>query len=239
MACRAVSCWSLTVQNMTTNQTDKAVLLACGTTALTFLTNAKLGSVWLLYLNVLLAAAVFAYVTWRRDGTSHLIDSMMFGVAASLTYLPLDWLFSRRVGLIFYLILNDVRIASAPLSLLLTWMVSITLLAYLYRRLNAIWRRSFFSAAVAGVGAFAGSTLIGWGSQRLWIWNHTRFENFRHIGPTPISVPVALGLTFLLLPYYFHRQHPIVAGIRCGLFMGAIQFGCFVLFHHIGISSGP
>lgn len=223
---------------MTITQTDKAVAVACGVAFLITSINAKLGSIWLLYLNVLLTAGVFGYAIREWGEFSYLSRSAILGIIASITYLPLDWLFSRRVGIRFYLSLNDIRIAAVPLSLLLTWMVAITAIIYLYHRLNAIWERAYLSAGITGVAAFIGSTIFDQlGSVRLWNWNATRLASFSYIGSVPIFIPTALALTFLLSPYYFGRSHVIVAGIRCGLFMGTMQFLCFALFHYIGISS--
>ncbi|MDE0041509.1 MAG: hypothetical protein OXT74_05705, partial [Candidatus Poribacteria bacterium] len=54
--------------------------------------------------------------------------------------------------------------------------------------------------------------------------------DFPQIGSTPVFVPISLLLTFVLSPYYFYkRQHTIVAGIRCGVFMGTMLFCGFVV----------
>ncbi|MCZ6676108.1 MAG: hypothetical protein O7E52_02540 [Candidatus Poribacteria bacterium] len=223
---------------MTLSQTDRAVIFACGTIFLTFLINAKFRLTWTLYLNAVLTAGAFGYAIRKWDESSYLSRSVIFGVIASITYIPLDWLFSDRVSLLFYRIPNDIRIAAVPLSLLLTWMIAITVTIYLYQRLNSIWRRAYISAAITGIVVFIGSTVFDQlGSARLWNWNATRLEHFPHIGSVPVFIPIALTLTFLLSPYYLFRQIAIVAGIRCGLFMGAMQFLCFALFHFIGISA--
>ena len=222
---------------MTITQTDKAVIIASITTFLTFLMNAKLGSIWLLYLNVLMVVAVFGYTSRPWDQLSHLSRSAIFGVIASITYIPLDWLFSEHVRLLSYLSLRDIPIAAVPLSLLLTWMIVITIIIYIYHRLNAIWERPYIPALVVGSVAFVGITIFDqFGSARLWNWNAIRFLHFPYIGSVPVSVPIALALTFLLSPYYLRRHHIVVGGIRCGLFIGIMQLLCFMLFHFIGIS---
>ena len=221
---------------MTITQTDKAVITASITTFLTFLINAKLGSIWLLYLNFLVVVGVFGYVSRPWDQLSHLSRSAIFGVIASITYIPLDWLFSRRVALLAYLSSGDIRIAAVPLSLLLTWMIVTTIIIYIYHRFNAIWERPYIPAMVVGSIAFVGSTIFDqFGSARLWNWNAIRFSSFPYIGSVPVCVPIALALTFLLTPYYLRRHHIVVGGIRCGLFIGIMQFLCFLLFHFIGI----
>ena len=221
---------------MTITQTDKAVIIASITTFLTFLMNAKLGSIWLLYLNVLVVVGVFGYASRPWDQLSHLSRSAIFGVVASITYIPLDWLFSRRVMLLFYLSSRDIQIAAVPLSLLLTWMIAITIIIYIYHRLNAIWERPYIPAVIVGSVAFVGSTIFDqFGSARLWNWNAIRLSDFPYIGSVPVFVPIALALTFLLSPYYLRRYHIVVGGIRCGLFIGIMQFLCFMLFHFIGL----
>ena len=221
---------------MTITQTDKAVITASITTFLTFLINAKLGSIWLLYLNFLVVVGVFGYVSRPWDQFSHLSRSAIFGVIASITYIPLDWLFSRRVALLAYLSSGDIRIAAVPLSLLLTWMIVTTIIIYIYHRFNAVWERPYIPAVIVGSTAFVGSTIFDqFGSARLWNWNVIRFSSFPYIGSVPVCVPIALALTFLLTPYYLRRHHIVVGGIRCGLFIGIMQFLCFLLFHFIGI----
>ena len=222
---------------MTITQTDKAVTIASLTTFLTFLMNAKLGSIWLLYLNVLVVVGVFGYASRPWNQLSHLSRSAIFGVIASITYIPLDWLFSRQVTLIFYLSSRDIRIAAVPLSLLLTWTVAITIIIYIYQRLNTIWERPYISAMIVGSIAFVGSTIFDqFGSARLWNWNAIHLSYSPYIGSVPVFVPIALALTFLLSPYYLRRYHVVVGGIRCGLFIGIMQFLCFMLFRFIRIS---
>lgn len=222
---------------MTITQTDKAVIIASITTFLTFLINAKLGSIWLLYLNVLMVVGMFGYVSRPWNQLLHLSRSAIFGVIAAITYLPLDWLFSRRVTLLFYLSSGDIRIAAVPLSLLLTWMIVITIIIYIYHRLNEIWERPYIPAVIVGSIAFVGSTIFDqFGSARLWNWNAIHLSYSPYIGSVPVSVPIALALTFLLTPYYLRRYHVIVGGIRCGLFIGIMQLLCFMSFRFMGIS---
>ncbi len=222
---------------MTITQTDKAVIIASITTFLTFLINAKLGSTWLLYLNVLVVVGLFGYASRPWNPLSYLSRSAIFGAIAAITYIPLDWLFSQNVKLLSYLSLRDIRIAAVPLSLLLTWMIAITIIIYIYHRLNASWEKPYIPAVVIGSVAFVGSTVFDqFGSARLWNWNAIRFSYVPYIGSVPVCVPIALALTFLLSPYYFRRHHVVVGGIRCGLFIGIMQLLCFMLFRFIGIS---
>ncbi len=221
---------------MTITQTDKAVIIASLTTFLTFLINAKLGSIWLLYLNVLVVVGVFGYASRPWNQLSHLSRCAIFGVIASITYIPLDLLFSKHVELLSYLSRRDILIAAVPLSLLLTWMIAITIIIYIYHRLNEVWERPYIPALIVGSIAFVGSTIFDqFGSVRLWNWNALRFSAFPYIGSVPVCVPIGLGLTFLLSPYYLRSHHIVVGSIRCGLFIGIMQFLCFLLFHFIGI----
>ena len=221
---------------MTITQTDKVVIIASITTFLTFLLNAKLGSIWLLYLNVLVVVGVFGYASRPWGKLSHLSRSAIFGVIASITYIPLDLLFSKHVELLSYLSRRDILIAAVPLSLLLTWMITLTIIIYIYHRLNEVWEQPYIPAVVVGSIAFVGSTIFDqFGSARLWNWNAVRFSDFPYIGSVPVCVPIALALTFLLSPYYLRRHHIVVGGIRCGLFIGIMQLLCFMLFYYIGI----
>ena len=225
---------------METSKTDKAVVTVAVTTLLTFLIVNDIGSIWLLYPNLLIAIGLFGYCIWQNgDGTSLLSRSLLFGFIATLTYIPMDWLFSRKVHLIFYLRPDFLANMTTPIGLILSWVVFATLTGYCYQQLEMICRNrevagtALVAAATTGIGAAVGSTVIyGLGSSHLWTWNAKWIDTTPHIASVPLFVPVAFLLTFLLCPYYFHReQHAAVAGIRCGIFMGALQFFCFLLFY--------
>ena len=220
-------------------QTDKAVIVACATMLLAFWIDTRLNSVWTLYVSVLITAGLFGYGIWKESEPSgYLRQSTIFGVVAALTYIPLDWGLSQKIQFVLYLRSDLPVMPSAPLSLVLTWMIAITAVIYLYHRSNSISVNIFISAGVTGTFAFVSSTILDqFGTANfLWLWNCTPLDgkytvDFPRIGSTPVFVPIALLLTFLLSPYYFYkRQHAIVAGIRCGLFMGTILFCCFAAF---------
>lgn len=218
---------------MAITQTDKAVIFSSATTFLTFLINAKRGSIWLLYLNVLIITGAFGFTFRRWDEFSHLSRSVVASAIALIIYLPLDWYISQRVHLIFYLSLNDIRVPTVPLSLLLTWAIALTVPIYFYQRLSSIWKYPYISAVVTGAVVFVSSVVFDrLGSARLWNWNASYLENFPYIGTIPAFVPIALSLTFLLSPYYFRGQNLIVAGLRCGICLGALQFFGFLLFYY-------
>ncbi len=239
------------------SRTDTAVITVACTTFLTFLIVNQIGSIWVLYPNVLLTIGWFGYLLCRSTEeeifelsgpredpvslksevpVSHeksvLSRCMLFGVAATALYLPIDWFFSRKAHIVFYLRSEFERLG-VPLGLILTWAIFAMLMAYCYDRGLMIFRHRLIAAVLTGLMAGIGATIIyQLGESELWIWNATRVGNFPHIASVPVFVPIAFFLTFLLCPYYFHReQHPVVAGIRCGIFMGALQFFSFLLFY--------
>ena len=221
------------------SKTDRAVIAACGMMLAAFWIYSRFAALWIFYVNVLITAVLFGYGIWKERETSrHLERSAMFGVAASLTYMPLDWGFARGIQFILYLRTDLAVMPAAPLCVVFTWMIAIAAIIYFYHRLNSISGRPLVSAGIAGLVAFVGAIVLDqFGSaQFLWHWNATPLAgkytvDFPRIGSTPVFVPVSLLLTFMLSPYYLYkRQHTIVAGIRCGVFMGTILFCGFVVF---------
>jgi hypothetical protein len=237
-------------------KTDKAVFAVTGTTLLTFLIASRIGTIWILYPNVLIAATLCAYYIWRTDEeTSLLSSSSVFGFATTLTYVPLDWLLSRKARLIFYLRPDFLANLTTPIGIILNWIVFATLVAYCYLRLTMIFRTRFASevgnprigftgtamlaAGVTGIGAALGSNIIyALGESHLWLWNATQVDRIPEIASVPVFVPISFLVTFLLCPYFFgiaggflREQHAGVAGIRCGIFMGSLQFFSFLLFY--------
>lgn len=238
------------------NKTDKAVFAVTGTTFLTFLIASHIGTVWVLYPNVLIAVFLLGYCIWRVDEkASLLLNSSIFGIATTVTYVPMDWLFSRKAHLIFYLRSDFLANLTTPIGIILNWIVFATLAAYCYQRFAAVFRVRFASeagtprigftgtamlaAGVTGIGAAVGSNIIyGFGESHLWLWNATQVDHIPQIVSVPVFVPVSFLVTFLLCPYFFgvaggfpREQHAGVAGIRCGIFMGALQFFSFLLFY--------
>lgn len=221
------------------SKTDRAVIAACGTMLAAFWIYSHFASFWVFYVNILITTVLFGYGIWKeREVTRHLEQSAIFGVAASLTYMPLDWGFAQGIQFILYLRPDLAVMPAAPLCVVFTWMIAITAIIYFYHRLNSISGHPLISAGIVGIVAFFGAVALDqFGSAKfLWHWNPTPLAgkytvDFPRIGSTPIFVPVSLLLTFMLSPYYFYkRQHTIVAGIRCGVFMGTILFCGFVAF---------
>ncbi|MYA71965.1 hypothetical protein F4009_22315 [Candidatus Poribacteria bacterium] len=236
-------------------KTDKSVFAVTGTTLLTFLIASRIGTIWILYPNVLIAVSLFFYCNRQTDeDTSLLSSSSIFGLATVLTYVPMDWLFSRKVRLIVYRSDFLVNITT-PIPIILNWVVFATLAAYCYQRLTAICQIRFASdaenpsggsigiamlaAGVTGIGAALGSVIIyALGALHLWEWNALKIDRIPQIASVPTFVPIAFLITFLLCPYFFgiansflREQHAGVAGIRCGIFIGALQFLSFLLFY--------
>ena len=244
------------------SKTDKAVFTVTGTTLLTFLIASRIGTIWILYPNVLIAVALCIYCICQVDeDTSLLSSSSVFGLATTLTYVPMDWLFSRKARLIFYLRPDFLANITTPIGIILNWVVFATLAVYCYQRLVMIFRSRFttesddsrisfigigvLAAGVTGIGAALGSIIIyRLGASHLWVWNASQIERIPQIASVPAFVPVSFLCTFLLCPYFFGvvgkakvttighgNQHVGVAGIRCGIFMGAFQFFSFLLFY--------
>ena len=237
-------------------KTDKSVFAVTGTTLLTFLIANRMGTIWILYPNVLIAVSLFLYCVRHTDeDVSVLSNSAIFGLATVLMYAPIDWFFSWKMHLIFYLRPDFFGNTTTPIAIILNWVVFATLAAYFYQRLTAIWQTRFASdpenssggligtamlvAGATGIGAAAGSIVIyALGASHLWVWNAMEIDRVPQIASVPIFVPIAFLITFLLCPYFFgvansflREQHAGVAGIRCGIFMGALLFLSFLLFY--------
>ena len=237
-------------------KTDKVVFIVTGATLLTFLIVSRIGTIWMLYPNVLIAIFLFFYCIRQADAdTSLLSNSSIFGCVTILTYAPIEWVFSWGVRPIFYRESDFFANVTTPIAILLNWVVFATLAAYCYQRLVAIFRARFatesdtpkigpigtamLATVITGIGAAVGSIVIyALGGVHLWLWNALRIDHIPQIASVPIFVPLAFLFTFLLCPSFFgvagsflREQHAGVAGIRCGIFMGAFQFLSFLLFY--------
>ena len=237
-------------------KTDRAIYIVTGTTLLTFLMANRMGTIWVLYPNVLIAIVLFFYSSLQTDeDVSLLSSSAIFGLATALTYVPIDWLFSRKARLIFYLRSDFFASVTTPIGIILNWVVFATLAAYCYQRLATVFQTRLayepenprlgsigtatLAAGLTGMGAAIGSIIIyALGASHLWIWNTLQVDHIPQIASVPIFVPIAFLITFLLCPYVFgvtdsflREQHTAVAGIRCGIFIGALQFLGFLMFY--------
>lgn len=221
-------------------KTDKAVLIVALITVFTFLLvfllpvrSVGIRTIWLLYPNVLFAIGLFGYLIRRHpdldDGI--LWHSVLFGLATTVTYLPMDWLFSKKVRLIIYRSSDFFENVTTPIGLILTWVILATLAVYCYQRLQMFALPRFIASGITGIAASIGCIGIYELGKELWVWNELRVGNIPHIASVPIFMPITFLLAFTLCPYYFHRkQHPIIAGIRCGLFMGIVMFLSYLVF---------
>lgn len=237
-------------------KTDKSVFAVTGTTLLTFLIASRIGTIWILYPNVLIAVSLFVYCVRQTDeDVSRLSSSSIFGLTTVLMYAPIDWFFSQKMHLIFYLRPDFLENTTTPIAIILNWMVFATIAAYCYQRLAAICQTrlasdpenpknsligtAMLAAGVTGISTAVGSVVIyALGASHLWLWNATPMDRIPQIASVPVFVPLAFLLTFLLCPYLFgvansflREQHAGVAGIRCGIFIGALQFLGFLLFY--------
>ena len=235
---------------------DKVVFTVTGTSLLTFLIVSRIGTIWILYPNVLIAIFLFFYCIRQADAdTSLLSNSSIFGCVTILTYAPIEWVFSWKAHLIVYRRPDFFANVTTPIAIILNWVVFATLAAYCYQRLVAIFRTRFatesdtpkigpigtamLATGITGIGAAVGSIVIyALGGVHLWLWNAIRIDHIPQIASVPIFVPLAFLFTFLLCPSFFgvtgsflREQHAGVAGIRCGIFMGAFQFLSFLLFY--------
>ncbi|MDE0637651.1 MAG: hypothetical protein OXI43_17575 [Candidatus Poribacteria bacterium] len=225
-------------------KTDKAVLTVVFTTFLTFLLlfllpirSFGIGAIWWLYPNLLFAIGWFGYLiqlnrNTAKDGSSQLLfHSVLFGSAATATYLPMDWLFSRKLQFIVYTSSDFGINVTTPIGLIMTWVLFGTLAVYCYHRLEMFGLHCFAASGITGIVAAIGSIAIYGLGKELWEWNVLRVDNISHIATVPIFIPITFLLTYTLYPYYFHRkQHALIAGIRCGLFMGIVMFSSFLIF---------
>ena len=237
-------------------KTDKAAFIVTGTTLLTFLIVSRIGTIWILYPNVLIAIFLLFYCIRQVDADASLLShSSIFGCVTILTYAPIEWLFSWKADLIAYRRSDFFANVTTPIAIILNWVVFATLAAYCYQRLVAIFRARFatesdtpkigpigtamLATLITGIGAAVGSIVIyALGGVHLWLWNALRIDHIPQIASVPIFVPLAFLFTFLLCPSFFgiagsflREQHAGVAGIRCGIFIGAFQFLSFLLFY--------
>ena len=237
-------------------KTDKSVFAVTGTTLLTFLIASRIGTIWILYPNVLIAVSLFFYcVRYADEDVSVLSSSAIFGLTTVLIYAPIEWFFSQKMHLILYRRPDFLGNITTPIAIILNWVVFATLAAYCYQRLAAICQTRFASdpenpknsligtamlaAGVTGIGVAVGSIVIYvLGGVHLWEWNALRMDRIPQIASVPIFVPLAFLVTFLLCPSFFgvagsslRKQHAGVAGIRCGIFIGTFQFLGFLIFY--------
>lgn len=230
-------------QYLVNSLTDKAVFTVALTTILTFLLvfllpmwSVGIRAIWLLYPNLLFTITCFGYYIYTRPDLNEdlLWYSVLFGLSTTATYLPMDWLFSRKVHFITYRSLDFFGNVTTPIGLILTWIILATLAVYCYQRLRIFGLHYFVASGVTGIASSIGCVGIYSLGNELWIWNELQVGNMPHIASVPIFMPITFLLTFTLFPYHFHRtQHPLIAGLRCGLFLGFAMFLSYVVLLRI------
>lgn len=234
------------------NQTDKTIIGVFSLTLLIFIINAKLPAnaksvlTTLVYLNALCGLGLFLYAIWRFDSEGVLRRSLIIGATASGTYyLFIDRFFSGSarwsIKLITYLG-ADSRFFSqfievAPPGIALNWVCLITIALYFYQRLRAFFSGVYIPMLLIGISTFLGSVILSELGSSAGLWNWNRHPEVVHSIPfifsTPIFIPIAIALTFLLSPYLV--THLIAGGIRCAVVLCIMQFVCFVIFRYFFI----
>ncbi len=230
-------------QYVVNTRTDKAVFIVALTTFFTFLLlfllpirSLGIRTIWLLYPNVLLAIGCFGFLIRTRSdiGEDLLLHSVLFGSAATATYLPMDWGFSKKVRFIIYRSTDFFGNVTTPIGLILTWVILATLAIYFYHRLQMFGLHQWVASGITGVAVALGSVIIYGLGKELWEWNVLRVGSIPHIASVPIFIPITFMLTFILCPYYFYRKQPaLLAGIRCGLFMGIVMIISYIILWRI------
>ena len=242
------------------NQTDKVVIIVLGLTLLIFIINAKLGAftnsvakialIALVYLNALCGLSLFLYSSWRFDPDRVLRRSLIIGAIASGTYyFFIDRFFSSfaewSMRLIIYRGYDSwlfSRFDLAPPSILLNWVCLITIAFYFYLRLRSFFSGVYIPMILTSISTFIGSLLLNelGNLARLWEWNrHPRLVGSELVGSlpfifsTPLFIPLAIALTFLLSPYLV--TNTIAGGIRCAVALCIMQFVCFMIFRYFFI----
>jgi hypothetical protein len=215
------------------HNTDKTVSAAAGFTLFTFLINAKIDSIIIVYLNAIVILGLFGYSVWRLDGLKILRKSFIIGAIAAMIYLPFDNLFGSlfQIGLITYL-KHDILLGITPLHIFLNWICLITITLYFYQRLRHIFSKVYFPILLTSIVAFIGSIILSilGNYAGLWTWDARSFVPPPFIGSLPLLVPVGLFLTFLFSPYFV--LNILAGGIRCGITLGIMQFLCFFVFRY-------
>lgn len=231
------------------NRTDLIVVGACALTLMVFLINAWLASAIPLYINSLIVLGVFVYWAIRGDAAGMLRRGLIVGAIGGSFYTFVDKFFVelRVVTYIAYIKrggdlgdgIKDIPIFATPASVVLIWICCITVVIYLYQRLRSIFGNFYIPALLTGVSAFLATIVLGNLGDRTWVWNFG-ITSSPGIGSTPLFVPVALFVTFLLSPYIIGGQrifrhigisdNPIAAGLRCAVILSAMVYLSFRIF---------
>ena len=231
------------------NRADLIVAGGCALTLIVFLINTRLASVIPLYINGLIVLGVFVYWAIRKDTAGMLRRGLIIGGIAGFFYTFVDKFFVelRAVTYIAYIKrsadladgIKDISIFSTPVSVVLIWICCITIAMYLYQRLRSVFSKFYIPALLTGASAFLAAIVLSNLGDRIWVWSFAT-TSAPGIGSTPLFVPVAVSVTFLLSPYIIGGQrisrrigisdNPIAAGLRCAVIMSAMIYFAFRVF---------
>ncbi len=245
------------------NRTDLIVAGACVLTLIVFLINTMLDSVILLYINDLAILSVFVYWAIRRDAAGMLRRSLIIGGIGGFFYTFVDKLFVELTTITYITYIKrgtgmgdgirDISIPTfaTPVSIVLLWICCISIVIYFYQRLRSVFGRFYIPALLAGVSAALASIILSNLGDGLWVWNFVNPASpvwaslSLGIGSTPLFVPAALFVTFLLSPYIIGGQrisrrfriseNLLVAGLRCGVILPAMIYISFRIFTGYGV----
>lgn len=224
------------------NKTDFVVIGASLLSLIVFLVNTALDSIIPVYLNAVIILAAFLYWSLKKDSVGILQKSLIIGSLGGVLYTFLDNIFVNA-RIIMYLRSEDIKVYGeygTPISIILTWMYSITIALYLYQRLRFSFGKFYIPSIITGASAFIFGILFDYlgSNARLWVWVwniNTMASKPTDIGTTPLFFPVALFSTFFLSPWILGGQsitsfrlgfsdNPFVAGIRCAVILASTMF---------------
>jgi len=228
------------------NKTDFLVISACLLSLIAFSINIFLSSVIPLYFNAIVILGAFLYwVLWKKDPSGILQKSLIIGSSAGILYIFLDNIFVNQM-IIVYLRTEDLKITGTPISLILTWMYSISISLYIYQRLRGFFGEFYIPSILTGTVAFLSIILFDFlgNKARIWEWPwNIAFMASKppYIFTTPLFFPIALFLTFFLSPWIiggqritrFHigfSDNPLVGGIRFAVILATTMFLFFRVF---------
>lgn len=221
------------------NQTDFLVIGACILSLIAFLINTILDSIIPIYLNAAIILVAFLYWALRKDNTGIMQRVLIIGSLGGVLYTFLDNIFVNA-RIIMYLRSEDVEVYGTPVSIILTWMYSITIALYLYQRLRMAFEKFIIPSFITGIGAFIAGILFDYlaNSARVWVWIwniNAMASKPPYIGTTPLFFPIALFSAFFLSPWIIGGQritsvrlgfsdNPFVAGIRCAVIIASTMY---------------
>lgn len=218
------------------HRTDKWVGLASILTLALWGLNVPVSSVYLLYVNVLLVSALFAYVIWRADPQGELRRSWPIGMIACVVYAYIDSLLSSiRFGMLFHLETNDWQpFGSTPLSLILMWGCLIAMALYFYQRVRSLWPKTYPALLITAGVLFLGGFAFEWlgNAAHLWSWNADQVRT-GYILSVPVFVPISYAIAGIFAPYVL--KNSLVGGLRCGVMIGVVRFSGFVLIRYFSV----